>query len=153
MNALERRIPPPVVAILVAVTMWLVSKVSSAVEIDRILRLRLAGAFAFAAALLAVLGFMALRRARTTIDPIRVDRTSALVTNGIYRTSRNPMYLGLVFLLCGWAFYLSTPWAAVGLLVFVAFITRFQIVPEERALLSRFGDAYAVYRRRVRRWI
>jgi protein-S-isoprenylcysteine O-methyltransferase Ste14 len=75
------------------------------------------------------------------------------VTSGIYRVTRNPMYVGLTLSLCAWGFWLGRPIAALGPLTFVAFIDRLQIVPEERALTARFGQAYADYRRRVRRWL
>ena len=153
MSALEHRIPPPVVACVVAVGMWLVAMVSPALALDGTLRLGLVAASLVAAALFGVLGFRAFGRAKTTVDPMHIDRASALVTTGIYRLSRNPMYVGLTLLLCAWAIWLAAPWAAAGPLLFVGFITRFQIVPEERAMSGLFGETYAEYRRRVRRWL
>jgi protein-S-isoprenylcysteine O-methyltransferase Ste14 len=96
---------------------------------------------------------MAFRRAGTTPDPVHVDRASTLVTTGVYAWTRNPMYVGLTLLLCAWACVLAAPWTAAGPPLFAAYITRFQILPEERALSERFGEAYAAYLRRVRRWI
>ena len=85
---------------------------------------------------------------------IRVpERASALVERGIYRHTRNPMYLGLLCLLLGWTLALGQWAALLGPLVFVVYITRFQIVPEERVLLAHFGAAYDDYRQRVRRWL
>jgi protein-S-isoprenylcysteine O-methyltransferase Ste14 len=76
-----------------------------------------------------------------------------VVTGGVYRISRNPMYLGFLLALAGWAVYLSNA-AAAGLLpAFVAYMTQFQIKPEERALLAKFGSEFAQYTSRVRRWI
>jgi protein-S-isoprenylcysteine O-methyltransferase Ste14 len=98
-------------------------------------------------------GVMAFRRHRTTTNPIRIDAASSLVTGGVYRLTRNPMYLGLALLLSAWAAYLGTPWALLGPLGLVVFLTRFQIIPEERVMLGKFGAAYDAYRRRVRRWI
>lgn len=102
---------------------------------------------------IAAAGVVEFRRARTTVNPLSPDRASAVVTSGIYRFTRNPMYLGMALALAGvaaWA--VSLP----GLLlvpVFCAYMGRFQIAPEERALLAGFGEAYASYMRRVRRWI
>ncbi len=76
-----------------------------------------------------------------------------LVTDGLYAHSRNPMYVGMAMLLAGWAAWLGTPWAVVGIAAFVAWITRFQIIPEERALAQRFGADFATYQHRVRRWL
>jgi protein-S-isoprenylcysteine O-methyltransferase Ste14 len=75
------------------------------------------------------------------------------VTHGLYRISRNPMYVGSVLLLLGWAVYLSALLPFAGIAVFVAYITRFQIRPEERVLAALFGEAYANYAARVRRWL
>ena len=75
------------------------------------------------------------------------------MTSGSYRLTRNPMYLGMAILLATLAIVLSSPWLLLGPLVFVLFITRIQIIPEERAMHARFGDDYAAYCARVRRWI
>lgn len=92
-------------------------------------------------------------RRKTTLSPMVPGKASSLVTDGVFRISRNPMYLGLVLLLIGWALWLGsvTPWLVVP--VFVAGLTAAQIVPEERALAERFGETYFAYRRRVARWI
>lgn len=76
-----------------------------------------------------------------------------VVTTGIYRITRNPMYLGLVLILLGLALYRASPWTMLGPLAFAAYITRFQILPEERALTARFGAAYTAYCTQVRRWL
>ena len=94
------------------------------------------------------------RRAGTTVDPTRPERATTLVTSGIYRWSRNPMYLGMLLLLAGWTLHLGS---LVALLVvpacFLLYLDRFQVVAEERALATAFGEDYAAYARRVRRWI
>jgi protein-S-isoprenylcysteine O-methyltransferase Ste14 len=78
---------------------------------------------------------------------------SSLVTGGIYRWTRNPMYLGMALALAGWGLYLGNFGALALVGLFVMYIDRYQIDPEERALTARFGDAFAAYRRRVRRWL
>ncbi len=93
------------------------------------------------------------RAADTTLNPMDPARATALVQAGVFGYTRNPMYLGLALLLAGWAWWLgtATPWLVLP--VFVALITRLQIVPEERALQALFGEAYAGYCRRVPRWL
>lgn len=98
-------------------------------------------------------GLVAFLRRHTTINPLRPAKTSALVTGGVYRFTRNPMYLGLACLLTAWALWLGAWQSFAGPLVFVAYITRFQIRPEERALSRLFGVAYSDYIARVRRWL
>ena len=92
-------------------------------------------------------------RRRTTVNPLKPASAAALVTGGIYRFSRNPMYLGLATLLLAWAFYLGNLAALAGVALFVLYMNRFQIAPEERALEARFGAEYIAYRTRVRRWL
>lgn len=106
-----------------------------------------------AGAVFDLLGLIAFHQSRTTINPLRPERTSALVTSGIYRITRNPMYVGMAFLLLAWAFYLSALLPFAGVPVFMLYITRFQIKPEERVLEKRFGDEFRAYAARVRRWL
>jgi protein-S-isoprenylcysteine O-methyltransferase Ste14 len=90
---------------------------------------------------------------RTTINPLKPASASTLVTGGIYRFTRNPMYLGLATLLLAWAIYLGSLAALAALPLFILYMNRFQIAPEERALEARFGAEYIAYRARVRRWL
>jgi len=101
---------------------------------------------------IALAGVLQFRRARTTVNPLQPSAASALVIRGVYKWTRNPMYLGMALVLLGWAIYLSSLAAAAVLPVFVAYLNRFQIAPEERALQARFGDEFARYRNTVRRW-
>lgn len=99
------------------------------------------------------LGLIAFHKSRTTINPLRPERTSALVTGGIYRITRNPMYVGMTLFLLAWAVYLSALLPFAGVPVFMWYITRFQIQPEERVLQGIFGDEFLNYAARVRRWL
>ncbi|VEJ29982.1 Putative protein-S-isoprenylcysteine methyltransferase [Rothia dentocariosa] len=86
-------------------------------------------------------------------EPVRPERTVNIVSSGIYRLSRNPMYLGMACILTGWAVWLWQVQAVLGVVLFVAWITRFQIIPEERILTQKFGTEYRHYRQQVRRWV
>ena len=98
-------------------------------------------------------GVLAFLRARTTIHPHRPAHASALVTTGLYRYSRNPMYLALLLVLAGWAVALANGLAFLLLPGFVLSLDRLQIRPEERILRAKFGAAYEAYARSVRRWL
>jgi protein-S-isoprenylcysteine O-methyltransferase Ste14 len=98
-------------------------------------------------------GVLAFRRARTTLNPTKPEQASSLVRSGVYRVTRNPMYVGLLCVLVAWAVFLSSAWALLGPLIFVLYIGRFQIAPEERALAKLFGSEFADYQAKVRRWL
>jgi len=153
MSSLEAKVPPPAVAAVVALAMWCISLVASPVQMPAALRLAACAAVALVGLAFSAAGIVSFRRAHTTVNPTKPEAASSLVTSGIYRVTRNPMYVGLSFVLVAWAVFLASPWALVGVLAFVLYIGRFQIEPEERALSKRFGAEYAAYQARVRRWL
>ena len=153
MSALELKIPPPAVALLIAGTMWGASLAAPMAYMPEGIRVLAAMAIAIAGVATAISGVIAFRRARTTVNPLKPETSSSLVTSGIYRFTRNPMYAGLTLVLLGWAVFLPSAWTLLGPLVFVLYMTRFQIVPEERALAGLFGAIYSEYQAKVRRWV
>jgi protein-S-isoprenylcysteine O-methyltransferase Ste14 len=150
---LEHRIPPPVIALIVAGGMWTVAHVPPILPLPTLLRVLVAAVLAAIGVGVALSGVMAFRRARTTVNPLKPETSAALVASGVYSFTRNPMYLGMVLGLLAWAVYLASLWSLLGPAVFALYITRFQIVPEERVLERLFGAAFAAYKRRVRRWL
>ena len=152
-RALELKVPPPIVALLVAFAMWCVSRYAGAQAALELVRVPLAIVLAVVGLAFDVSGFVAFRRARTTINPMKPRSASAMVDSGIYRVTRNPMYVGLFFMLLGWAMFLGSWWVLPGPFAFAAYICRFQIAPEEDALASLFGADYRSYKSRVRRWL
>jgi len=153
MQALELKIPPLLVALLVAVAMWGIASVSPLLDIPLFIRKVTAGLLLLVAAGIALPGFVAFIRAKTTINPMKPEAASSLVTGGIYRFTRNPMYLSVLLILIAWAIFLSSAWVLVGPVAFVLYINRFQIKPEERALTAMFGEAYTEYKGRVCKWL
>lgn len=93
------------------------------------------------------------RQAKTTVDPLHPEAASSLVQGGVFRFSRNPMYLGMALILGAWAVFLGNALALLLVGGFVAWINRFQIAPEERALRAHFGAEFDRYMAEVRRWI
>ena len=153
MHALELKIPPAVVFLACATSMWLLARAFPGGDFE----LRYAGFLAIAIAgsglAVAIAGIRAFRRQSTTVNPIRPDETSAIVTGSIYRFTRNPMYVGLACCVLAWGMYLRNFAALLCIVIFVAYMTKFQIKPEERALQEKFGDEYTSYKSRVRRWL
>lgn len=147
---LEMKIPPLLVTALCALLMWLAAGQAVSGSLTGI---ALAGLFAVSGLGILLAGVLAFRQARTTVDPLAPERASEIVSNGVYGFSRNPMYLGMACLLAAWAAWLDRWPAWLGVAAFAVWITRFQIVPEERILEQKFGEPYAEYKRQVRRWI
>ena len=151
---LEHKVPPPVVGVVTAAAMWwLVSTIGQVATPGQGLRAWLVGVLVAVGLAIDLAGLLAFRAHRTTFNPLRPERASSLVSTGVYRITRNPMYLGMASLLLAWVLYLGSWLALAGPLAYVLYLNRFQIVPEERALLALFGDEYRQYMARVRRWL
>ena len=153
MRALELRIPPPAVAALMAGAVWGISVFAPLIAVPTFMRVVAAVVIALVGGAFSIAGIISFRLARTTINPMKPETTTSLVSSGIYRLTRNPMYVGLLFVLVAWAVFLSSAWALLGPLAFVLYINRFQIVPEERVLSAMFGTEYSAYKSTVRRWL
>jgi protein-S-isoprenylcysteine O-methyltransferase Ste14 len=152
-SPLELRVPPLVVVLIVAAANWLAARAAPQLSIRLPAQQVLAAALVLAGVLAITGGVLAFRRARTTVDPVHADRASSLVATGIYRITRNPMYLGMLLALSGWALYLGHAAGLLLLPAFVLYMNRYQIAPEERVLAAKFGESFAAYRRSVRRWV
>ena len=150
--ALALKIPPLALVAIIAATMWFLPSIA-ALPIPRHWSMAVSIAMALSGAAVCLAGVLAFRQARTTVDPMRPAAATSLVVRGIYRYSRNPMYLGFLFLLLAWALHLGSLSAFLLLPLFVAYLTVFQIRPEEAALRERFGADFDAYTARVRRWL
>lgn len=153
MRALELRVPPVLVTAACAALMWSVAALTPSLAFEMPGRIILTLTFAAVGVVVALMGVVAFRRASTTVNPLRPEAASSLVTSGIYRVTRNPMYLGLLLVLLGWAVFLSHPLPWLGAPLFVAYMNRFQIRPEERHLHVQFGNEFDAYSRSTRRWL
>jgi len=149
MNSLKAKIPVPFVAIVIAAVMSLGARPATQVSMVDDLR----NAVLVVSAVVGTAAIASFLRVRTTLKPRQPERASTLVTGGMYRLSRNPMYLSLALLLIAYAIHLRTLPAMVGPLAYLFYVTRFQIIPEEQALELKFGAAFRDYKRRVRRWV
>jgi protein-S-isoprenylcysteine O-methyltransferase Ste14 len=153
MPSLELKIPPPIVVVITGLLMWLTPAFMADVLvgytgcIDLGAMLMLLGIFtdAYAAIMFVT--------AKTTISPIAPQKSSTLIVNGPFKLTRNPMYLGMAALLLGWALVLENPLALLGPILFVMYITRFQIIPEERILTEKWGELYTAYLIKTKRWL
>ena len=142
MRFLELRIPPPIVGLIVGGGMWTVAHLPPILPLPWLARLLVAVVLVTIGAAVAIGGVMSFRRARTTVNPLKPETSVALVSTGVYSFTRNPMYLGMALALFAWAVYLSSVWSLLGPVLFALYITRFQIVPEERVLDGLFGALF-----------
>ncbi len=152
---LALKIPPPVYGLSISLAMWLAARavshgqlwtVSSSIKIG-ILALALSGVA------IALAGVIAFHRARTTINPHHPENTDCVVSTGIYRYTRNPMYLGMFLVIISWGLYLANIYSLALCPLFIPVLNYAQIKPEEVILTQRFGDAYRHYQQQVRRWL
>lgn len=153
MKTLELKIPPLVLVLIVGGLMGLIASISREFLLPLAIRWWGMLMLVVPGLILILAGAWHFRRRGTTLNPLHPETASALVTSGVYRISRNPMYAGFLLCLCGWACYLANRYAVIGPVIFVLYMNYFQIRPEERALQQLFGPEYDAYRRLVRRWL
>jgi protein-S-isoprenylcysteine O-methyltransferase Ste14 len=153
MNALELKVPPLALAFAFALAMWLAATQAPTLAVELPAHGLIAALVAGLGAGLVLVAGLGFRRAGTTVNPTRPQATTSVVDSGVYRISRNPMYLGFLLVLTGWAGYLSHVLPFLFLPAYVGYMNRFQIAPEERMLAAKFGRDYEAYRQAVRRWL
>lgn len=153
MNTLELKIPPLLLLILCAAFMWLLAVFVPIVLINFAGQLVIAILLAIVGAQIAIAGARACHERQTTVNPLTPEKSATLITDGVFKVSRNPIYLGLLLALIGFAVYLGALTAALVLPMFVWYMNQFQIKPEERSLAQQFGDSFIQYTQRTRRWL
>ncbi|MGJ8668936.1 MAG: methyltransferase family protein [Oceanococcus sp.] len=153
---LNTRIPPLLLVAITALSMWLLQAGLPPLWLPESFNAAMRGlkfTLAFSGALVALLGVIEFRRAQTTVDPRQPDMSNALVSSGVYQFSRNPMYVGFAMWLIAWGCQLAQLWSLLLVPVFIVYMNRFQIEPEERILKGLFGESYAAYLKSTPRWL
>ena len=150
---MKLRIPPALLFVMCAALGWVLSRQFAVLDIRWAYVSVLGWITVFFGAALLVISVKAFVRARTTVNPLDPAKADKLVTTGLYRISRNPMYLAMAIVLLGEALLLANFAAFAAPAIFVLAITRLQILPEESALRRIFGDQYRGYCQNTRRWI
>ncbi len=148
------KIPPAIIAIMALITMVIIAK--SLPQFSFLLpnKLLIAIVVAITGISIAAAGVVAFRKLQTTVNPTKPGTASTLAVDGIYKWSRNPMYLGLLLFLIACGIYSANLIALVVMpFVFLVYMTVYQIKPEEDALTLIFGEDFVQYKARVRRWL
>ena len=152
---MKNKIPPPIVMALFGLLIYLEDKyffISITLELDhqRIYTL----CIAIVGFCIIALGMLEFHKSKTSVNPLKLDKSSSVVNSGIYRFTLNPMYLGLVILLIAFCVKLGDIFGLIFILpLFIWFMTKFQIKPEEEAMAKLFGEDFLAYKRKVRRWL
>lgn len=148
---LDTKIPPPIVAIFIGVCIYFSRDWLPQFESDYLFYVGLGcELLAVVINLTAIFSFI---KNKTTINPVKPQTATSLVTTGVFAFSRNPMYLGLLLFLIGFSLQVNVVGGMPLLFLFAFYIHMFQIIPEERALAEKFGDEFQEYSKKVRRWI
>ena len=147
---LNTKIPPPIVTLLCSGIIYLFESQIEYSEPD----LKAVGIIFLILGLIiifsAVLKFI---KTKTTVDPTRPHKTSNLVINGIYKITRNPMYLGMLFLIMAYAIYNNNVMGCIIIPIFIFYINKFQIEPEEIEMRKKFGESFENYFKKLNRWL
>ena len=148
---METKIPPPIVTLVFGLSIYFSRGIFQVIEIKH--------SFYFGILLL-LLGFVILisavrlfRKDKTTVNPLSPEQATKLVTDGIFKYSRNPMYLGMALVLGSIAVFFNLIGGIILIALFCAYITKFQIFPEEKAMRDLFPDDFDIYTKATRRWI
>ena len=151
MKNLELKIPPAIVWLICALIMWGIAHLLPFGALPHLPTVAIT--FTMIGVGVGLAALWSFHKARTTINPLDPSQATHFVSKGIYQLSCNPMYVGLVCCLLAWAIWLSYLLTWIGIPLFIAYMTRFQIIPEERILKLKFGKEYENYCLKVRRWL
>ena len=148
---MKTKIPPPIIALMCIAINYLSTHFINPFKFPNI---EIIGVFILLAGLVtAFLGYLLFKKYKTTVNPINPEKTTILVTTGIFSITRNPMYLGLFFVICSTVLFFGSWFGIIILIFFVWYINKFQIIPEEETMKKKFGNKYNEYKKNVRRWI
>ena len=153
MEKLSLKLIPPFQVLIIGGAMWAIHRYIPIFHYHTGVEYYLSRAVLIAALTLFVAAVYQFWKHQTTVNPTKLENTTALITKGVFAWSRNPIYVVDVLLLYAWAIWLGN-WINMFLpVLFVYFITELQIKPEEHMLMKKFGDQYLRYKQRVRRWV
>ena len=145
------KIPPPLVVLILVISTFFSSK---KIDLIQIPFQSLISIFILSIGILILLNpVLKFKKSKTTINPIKFKKVNKLVTSGIYKYTRNPMYLGLLMIVISSSIFYLNIYSILTPLFFYLWINRFQIKREEVFLIEKFGEDYLSYKKKTRRWI
>ncbi|MEX2604805.1 MAG: isoprenylcysteine carboxylmethyltransferase family protein [Gracilimonas sp.] len=150
---LKLKIPPVVVFLICCALMWAIHKLFPNSGLKLEFRMEILVSLIAVGGFFGIVSLYQFARKSTTVNPHKPQNTNRFVKSGVYKISRNPMYLALVLVLGAAVFYWGNPFTIVVLPLFVWYMNEFQIKPEEEVMEQKFGDKFVEYRKEVRRWL
>ena len=145
------KIPPPLIVLVLIVSIYFSSKKIDLINIPLQLEISI---FILSAGILIFLNpVLQFIKSKTTVNPIQFEEVNKLVTSGIFKYSRNPMYLGMLMIVLSTSIFYLNVYSILTPLLFILWINKFQIKREEEFLIEKFGDEYLSYKKKTRRWI
>ena len=148
---MKTKIPPPIIALICIILNYLSTYIINPIKFPNT---EIISGFIFLVGLFtAIFAILLFKKDKTTVNPLKPEETTTLVTTGIFSITRNPMYLGLFFLISSTVLFFGSWFGIIILIIFVWYINKFQIIPEEQTMEKLFGKKYNDYRQNVRRWI
>ncbi len=148
---IRTKFPPPLVALTFGFLINYTKNIFPKIEIKNEI---IFGSFMIIIGLIIILSAIILfKKYQTTITPLNPSNATKLITDGIYKFSRNPMYLGLLLMLMGISIILNLTGGVLLIPLFILYLNLFQIIPEENAMVDLFKDEFIDYKKNVRRWI
>ena len=148
---MNNKIPPPIVALICGISIYLTRPLFP--DYNYILTDVFAVSFLLIGIITLITSVLSFKRHSTTINPLQPEKASSLVISGIFKYSRNPMYLGMLLILISVTIKFNFIGGILISFAFIAFITKFQIIPEEIILERLFGNEFTSYKKKTRRWI
>jgi len=143
-------IPPPIVTIVFLFVIFFTKDIFRfSIELPTLL-----GYITIVAGLIII--FVAAKQfkaANTTINPMKPETASILVSNGVFSYSRNPMYLGMLIIIIGFSIIHNPIAIIVFMPLWMLYMINFQIIPEEEAMKILFKEEFLNYAKKTRRWI
>ena len=148
---METKIPPPIVTLVFGLSIYFSRGIFQAVEIKYSFYIGILLLILGLGILISAVGLF--RKDKTTVNPLSPEQATKLVTDGIFKYSRNPMYLGMALVLCSITVFFNLIGGIIFVALFCFYITKFQIIPEERAMSNLFSQDFDKYKQATRRWI
>ena len=148
---MKNKIPPPVVTLFFGLCIYFSQEYFPEYNLKFLTIVSYISYFAGLSIL--ILAVSLFKKKNTTVNPIKIENASFLVTSGIFEYSRNPMYLGMVLILLGLALMFNLIGGTLFTLLFTIYITKFKIRPEEEVMERLFREDFLRYKQNVRMWL